>query len=674
MKNLFFKTKFLLYVSIFLGLILQFKLFGQDQEDLKSLYKELNSVIKLIESNNYHQAVIDAQKLYVNSSDRPEVCLILGLSYINLGSQPDSAVYYLKEGIDLLSDEEQYSETGINLHLSLAKAYQMALVPEEAISIYDQLLKEVNPENSGLINEIQREKQTCYNAKILLQNPIALKITNLGSKINSEYDDHSPLYSMKDDKIYFTSRRQQHNLSLLEDGQYPEKICVSEQSESHWSDPTQLDHFYRRNEHESALSLSADGKTMFLFRFDMDGKNLYSSYLKDGEWSSPKKLPEPINSYYNETHCSLTADESTLFFTSDREGGYGGLDIYMVKKLTNGTWGEAKNLGPNINTQYDEETPMIYLDGKTLYFASEGHNSMGMYDIFYSHMNSDSTWDEPVNLGFPINTPGDDFFFVPTIDRNKAYYASAKFSDNVGGIDIYQVEFDSDFKGELAVIEGKIDQDGTTKTVRILVSRVEDQVLVGDYRPDPVTGEYTMFLETGNRYQIKEVRQTIDEVVVGEIEVPEEMAYVENNSMIVMKDIKMEPPLSPAERLIRQKSEKEKILATSEETGPMTPDTNSEFTSPDDTIKLTNESYTIQLLALKTKRLHDYSIFEGLDLSKIREYICTDGFCRYTYNSFDDKERSLGERKSILRSGKWQDAFVRPVMQIEELSYPLANN
>ena len=152
-----------------------------------------------------------------------------------------------------------------------------------------------------------------------------------------------------------------------------------------------------------------------------------------------------IRSYYdsqaNETHASLSPDKSTLFFTSDREGGYGGKDIYMIKKDEHGNWGEARNLGPQVNTPFDEETAMLHPDGNTLYFASEGHNGMGQLDVFYTQMNPDSTWTSPSNMGYPINTPEDDFFFLPTIDKNKAYYASTHFSGNMGGSDLYRNNF-----------------------------------------------------------------------------------------------------------------------------------------------------------------------------------------------------------------------------------------
>jgi tetratricopeptide (TPR) repeat protein len=623
--------------------------YSQQDEMNRKFKNDLNKVASLIEQRNYRQSIHTARQLLVQHPNSSDVMLLLGLGYINLGNKGDSAIYFLKKGWENLSREQKNSETGINLQLSLGKAYQQVLQPEQAIKTYNKLLPAIPDTSLQLLNEIMREIEVSQSASLLIKNPIALKITNLGKTVNTQFDDHTPLVTATGKQMIFTSRRNQPDSQLLDDGQYVEKVCVATYKDGTWQDTRLLQDFFKKKEHESALSLSADGKTMFLFKNDPDGKNLYSATIKGKSWSQPIKLPEPINSYSHETHCSLSADGSTLFFTSDRPGGFGGLDIFMCKKLPDGTWGNARNLGPAINTHYDEEAPMVYLDGKTLYFSSEGHNSMGLFDIFYSTMNPDSTWSEPVNLGFPINTPGDDFFFVPTIQRNQAYYASTRFPDNFGGLDIYLVEFEKEFEGKLAVIEGKVETNQGYKTIRVLVTRTNDDVLVGDYRPDSSTGEYLMFLETGFRYQIKEVRQKIEEVVLGEVEISEDLSFTTKKEAVRMKSISMEPPLTPEERLARQQlMEKEKKGSTPTQIIPPT-------------------EYTIQILALRRKRIKDFSFFQGLDHKQIKEYRCKDGLYRYTYQTFNGLTPSLEERAQIVTSTAFIDAFVRPVQQLEDL-------
>lgn len=623
--------------------------YSQQDEMSRKLKNDLGKIANLIEQRNYRQSINTGRQILAEHPNSSDVMLMLGLGYINLGNKGDSAIFFLKKGLEILNKGQKNSETGINLQLSLGKAYQQILQPEQAIKIYHKLLPSVPDTSLQILSEIMREIEISQSASLLIKNPIALKITNLGKEINTPFDDHSPLVTATGNQMIFTSRQKQNDDQLLEDGQYVEKVWIATQESGKWQNTRLLQNFFKKKDHESALSLSADGKTMYLFKNDPDGKNLYTSTLNKQEWSQPIKLPEPINSYSHETHCSQSADGSTLFFTSDRPGGFGGLDIFMSKKLPNGNWGEARNLGSGINTKYDEEAPMVYLDGKTLYFSSEGHNSMGLFDIFYSTMNPDSTWSDPVNMGFPINTPGDDFFFVPTIQRNQAYYASARLPENQGGLDIYLVEFEQSFQGKLAVIEGRVETNQGYKTIRVLVTRTDDNQLVGDYRPDPVSGEYLMFLETGYRYQIKEVRQKIEEVVLGEIEIPEELSFPTKKEAIRMKNITMEPPLSPEERMARlQKTESKK-----------------ETLNPTEAIM--PQEYTIQLMALRRKRIKDFSFFKGLNPSQIKEYRCKDGLYRYTYQTFVGVESSLEARQQVIKSTSFIDAFVRPVKQLEDL-------
>jgi len=635
---------------------------AQDSSTPKSLTKQIDDFSALITTHQYQSVIDQGKQLLTKYPNVAELYLMVGLGYINLINQSDSAVYYLKQGFNRTNGDDRYSDQGINLQLSLAKAYQLNLKPDSALTIYDGLLRAIPAFQESLIVEINHEAATCINLKEELAHPIKIKVTNLGPEINSKYDDHSPLVTLDGSQLFFTSRRGGNDLPQMPDGQYVEKVYKGLAVSGNWSDSQLAQIFFKRNEHESAVSLSADGKSMFLFKNDMDGKNLYVSNWSDGRWGVPSKLPEPINSYSNETHCSLSADKSTIFFTSDRPGGLGGIDIYMCRKQPNGVWGEAINLGDKINTPEDEETPMFYLDGKTLYFASEGHHSIGMFDIFYSEINSDSTWSEPVNLGYPLNTPGDDLFFVPTIDKNRAYYSSSQFDDSEGGMDLYMVDFEPRQMNKLAVLEGRVKISKDVATIRVLVTRVDNQQLVGDYRPDPKTGEYTMFLETGVRYAITEVQQITKEVKLGEIEVKESMSYDNQKTPVSLSQIPIEAPLTSDERNLLSHSETKLDIdqRVDDETFDVRPDAVSQ--------NVMSDGYTIQLLALRKNRLRNYLMFSELQVSRIREYRCKDGYYRYTYSSFATLEESLRMRQEIQKKGRYKDAFVRPVKQLNDMT------
>ena len=151
--------------------------------------------------------------------------------------------------------------------------------------------------------------------------------------------------------------------------------------------------------------------------------DIFQSIQNKGKWSKITRLNDPINTLYNETHASLSSEGDVLFFTSNRNGGYGGLDIYKSVLDKNGEWSPPKNLGPVINTVFDEKSPFVTENGKKLYFSSQGHYNMGGFDLFYSELSEKGEWNYPVNIGYPVNTTDDDLFFYPVDNGNNGYHS-----------------------------------------------------------------------------------------------------------------------------------------------------------------------------------------------------------------------------------------------------------
>ena len=642
----------------------------------------------------------------------------MGLCYLNTSNGADTAVVCFNKGMDIITASEKEGYLGRELGLSLGKAYQVLLKPLKAVLIYEHLLQNASYEDSLFINEIEREIQICHNANFFISNPIELNVQNMGSSVNSMYDDHSPLIAVSEQQLFFTSRRNWIKMSLLADGQYAEKIYTVSLGSKDWESARLLKVFFKNNEHEAAVSLSPDGNDMVLFRNDEHGKSLYVSHYSGRSWSEPEKLPFPINSFAEETHGSISADKSTLFFTSDREGGFGALDIYMAKKQANGQWGTPRNMGSNINTPYDEETPMIHYDGRTLYFSSEGHNTMGRLDVFYSQMNADSSWSAPVNMGYPINTPDDDFFFVPTIDKSQAYYASSKFADNYGGSDIYRVQFKSDSDTELAVVEGVIDSSlgSEFEKVRVLVTRTKDNKLIGDYRPNPGSGTYMMFLENGYEYEVKQTN-TLNQEKIEYVNVTEDMVYTKTKVPIVLNDVAMSAPLIKLalplindntleidvsnNTLVNQFFTSEKNLDpvpsainqmdnalfekssfkdnTKTDDQPkqkhLTP-TKSSTEAILGTIKSANSSdmkatqsnlYTLQLLALRKSPLPNLLFFQERNIQNVSIYECADGYTRYATGQFASYKACLQFKEKLKEATGIEEIWIRSTKSIEDL-------
>jgi outer membrane protein OmpA-like peptidoglycan-associated protein len=264
------------------------------------------------------------------------------------------------------------------------------------------------------------------------KDSVSVIITNLGETINTPYDEYAPVISADGLMMIFTSRRPIFKNDIAKKNQGMENVYVSYYNDMtwKWSEAKMLGKTVNQEGvNNSAIALSNDGQRMLLYRGDPDG-NIYESVLNGEEWSNPLKLPKPINSNKHESSASISPDGRTIYLVSNRNGGEGGLDIWVCHQDVKGVWGKAENLGPTVNTPGDEEGVFIHPDGRTLYFSSKGHNSMGGFDIFKSVFEN-GKWGVPVNLGNSINTTADDLFFTVTADGKTAYYSTGS-AGNIG--------------------------------------------------------------------------------------------------------------------------------------------------------------------------------------------------------------------------------------------------
>ncbi|MGQ1786595.1 MULTISPECIES: tetratricopeptide repeat protein [unclassified Saccharicrinis] len=630
-----------------------------------SASKLFNRAVEYSQKGDYEQAIPLFSKVVEKEPENVNVLYNLGHCYLNMNDGLDSASVYFERTIELLDEKDYNTDIGIDLHLSLAKTKQMLYKYDDAISIYNKMSGFIDEDLILLKEEIDREKEICHNGIRLMKNPVKLEVHNLGNNVNSQYDDHSPLVSADESILLFTSRRRSSYSQILEDGQFSEKIYASVREENNWDKAEAVKEVLERDAHESGVCLSADGNELYILRSDFKGQNLYVSEYDGETWSEPYLLPEGINSRYNETHASINSDKSMLFFTSDRKGGLGGLDIYMVRKLPNGNWGKPMNLGQDINTEYDEETPMIHPDGKTLFFSSEGRNTMGKFDIFYSRMNADSSWNEPVNMGYPINTPDDDFFFVPTAAENRAYLASSRFAENYGGSDLYMIEYEEPEMDRLAVVKGQLNagRDYPWDNIVISVKEKGNDLLVGEYRPNPSSGKYLMILEAEKTYDIAIQGESIEDTE-SELTVTRDMTYLNKQQSVKIGDMMVtglipEEELRPKETLIAASGQNATETANTKVTG-----TGSEVTSSKGS-DLTGK-YTVQFITLK-KPLKNYDTFRLLDANKISVYKCKDGNYRYVYGNFDYFKDAKKVKEEVIKATGFDDPFVRYLWQLNQM-------
>lgn len=338
-------------------------------------------------------------------------------------------------------------------------AYQMQNRFDDAIRCYSAMRKYAD--SPDMEKSIVRLIETCENGKQFMAHPVQVRVQNLGDNVNSAYPDYAPVFTGDEKLLLFTSKRKgSTGGNIADDGHFFEDVYMSHNSglNEGWTSAGRLDTSYRMkrkgplrflftkaenvseintHDHDGSIAISPDGKKLYIFRYsDM----WQASVNENGRWSRPKRLHESIDGKSShEPSLCISPDGQWLYFVSDRPGGRGGKDIYRCQRSGDDSWGTPENLGPNINTEYDEESPCLSADGKLLYFSSEGHNSMGGFDVFRSPMEN-GRWMKPENLGYPINNGGDDVFYVPGRNGEYAYYASIQ-NNTLGDLDIYAIEY-----------------------------------------------------------------------------------------------------------------------------------------------------------------------------------------------------------------------------------------
>src|SRR5690606_11626982 len=329
----------------------------------------------------------------------------------------------------------------------IGRSYQMGLNFDKAIEYYnmykERLAAKPNYQGRDKVDlaVVDRAIYECQNGKEFVANPGNYSIVNIGREINSEYEDYAPVLNGDETEIIFTSRRREDNLNenVFEDNKPFEDIFISKRVGDTWERARNIGPVVNTPYHNSNLALSKDGNTLFIYNDDNGGDIYYSERNANGEWGPPVPLPGIINSSFNEKSISMSSDERTLYFASDRPGGFGGIDIYRATLDSKGQWSNVRNLGPKINTEFDEEGPFIDQDNVTLYFSSKGREGMGGHDSFESVVNPETNeWSDPEHLGCPINTPDDDVYFVASSDGKRAYYSSVR-EDGMGYTDIYMI-------------------------------------------------------------------------------------------------------------------------------------------------------------------------------------------------------------------------------------------
>ncbi len=400
--------------------------FPNDKKGLKTAKKNFEDGEKLLADGLYREAYEPLSKAYNFNPNNAKLNFDLFKCTYNLKKESESFGFLNRAySLDPNVDPDIVYFKGMERQSS----YDFG----KAIEFYNKV-----PASSKWKKNADKRIRDCLFGQNSIGKQVRCFIDNAGGNINTQYDEYNPVVTADGRMIYFTSRRDYKKAKFSDDGNYFENIFYSKQSgDDNWSPSVMVEGINNLKDHDAVQGVTVDGRKMLIYRADGNG-DLYETTKKGSKWEKPKAI-KAINTDAHETSATYSYDGKTIYFCSDREGGYGEHDIYRSVMDAKGHWSKPENLGPVVNTPYDEKSVFAHPDGKTLYFCSDGHPGYGGFDIFVTTF-VNGAWTEPVNIGYPVNTSGDDAYFVITADKRTGYYSSKQVGGQ-GGYDIYKIAF-----------------------------------------------------------------------------------------------------------------------------------------------------------------------------------------------------------------------------------------
>ncbi len=378
----------------------------------------------------------------------------IGQCYLNIRGKKDQSVSYLEYAVKNASSafEDSFNETRAPLKaiLLLGVAYRIDNQLEKSIKTFNILKDSVQDSDPEFLSVIDMHLKRCENARLLNAFPGDPRTERLPDQINTVYSNYNPVLVDHDSVLYY-----------MDELKFYDALMRVENIDGKWQTPKNITPAIGSDGDHIIVSASADGETLFLYLYEaLKAGEIFVTHYAEGGWTKLQPLNANINSVYHESHASISSDGKTLYFTSNREGGYGGMDIYKSEMDSSNDWGPARNLGVVINTPYNDETPIINVDDEILYFSSQGHLNMGGYDVFYSLKKGENGWYMPINMGAPICTTDDDLFYYP-LEENVSGLMS-RLDQPATAYDIYQYNSMVFANTPRFNVRGKVDDLDTT--------------------------------------------------------------------------------------------------------------------------------------------------------------------------------------------------------------------
>jgi tetratricopeptide (TPR) repeat protein len=435
----------------------------------------LKESTRLIQNELYYHANKIVDKLLEKNNESYNYNYRKGFLLTKLNNQFKIAIPYFEKSkehisanFDMFSTNEKNAPTDLFYHLALC--YQKDDQIDKAKEFYSKFL--ANSKVKSELYESAKLKLTqCENVAKKLKN---ITIKNMGNTINSEFPEYTPVISMDGTSLYFTARKKWRKNEQIIDPttNLPfEDIYVSYMNiDSTWTKPEKLD-ICLPNRNEATIAISPDERQLYLYQDTTGNGDIYSTEINSKRKNKLEIVNiEGLNTEFWETHCAFTQDKNTVYFTSDRPGGFGGRDLYTMRKINEKEWTKPENLGPNINSKYDEDAPFVSADNKTLYYASNGPKSIGGFDILISEFEN-GTWGISKNIGIPVNSTNDEIFYTSTLDGSRSFVTSDR-PNGFGDKDIYEL-INSELDNSSIIFEGHIKTIDNSPLPKDLVLELE---------------------------------------------------------------------------------------------------------------------------------------------------------------------------------------------------------
>ncbi|MBN2681525.1 MAG: PD40 domain-containing protein [Bacteroidales bacterium] len=469
--------------------------FSQKVEYDKVYKQKLAEANYHFENGNYHLSLPVLKELYDLDSTNMEVNYKTGFCIFTVKRDKKESLPFFEKSKDEYIDGYYYLGLINHLETNFSKAID-----------FFQFYKSSRKTKSFSLEEVDYRLKMIDNSKNLMESPKNVWLMNLGEEVNSPFSEYAPVISPDEKYLFFTSRRKGSIGGLLDPyNEFFEDIYVTEKDGEIWTKPLNIGAPINSSGHDATVTISPDGTELYIFRTnsELTGGDIYVSNKEGEAWSSPQKIAAEINTKSGlEASACISPDGLKMYFSSNRAGGYGGKDLYMVNKLPNGQWSKAQNLGPVINTPYDEDSPFMDVDGITLYFSSRGHSTMGGYDLFSSTINEKEIWSSPENLGYPINTVNDEIYFVITQTKEAGYFSSNR-KGGFGLFDIYAVDMPENWTNYMLML-GEITTVDSLTIVNCKITLIDQLTnkVQGIYRPNKRNGKFVIIAMPNKKYKM----------------------------------------------------------------------------------------------------------------------------------------------------------------------------